>query len=160
MPPPAGAGGMGSFAAQLANALGGGATVYAHDVAAHAESNPYARVFTAGTDTGRDMFNVLYDQAFIDSEVARVKRDKAAIVGSISDNELASRLRSTMWNHYVDAVQTDFVRINTKNRHFSVGGYGGVGASMFMDPTGTATLLQDDFRTAWLTDERLKKLAR
>jgi hypothetical protein len=160
MPPPDGAGGAGSFAAQLANALGGSATVYAHDVAAHTESNPLARVFTAGSETGRDVFNVLYDAQFIASEVARVKADRGGLVGGAGDQKLADGLRSQMWDHYSDAVSNDFARINTKNRHFTIGGYGGVGAAMFVDPTGTAAVLQNDFRTVWLTDERIRKLAK
>jgi hypothetical protein len=155
-----GAGGTGSFAEQLANALGGGAQVYAHDVYGHTESNPYARVFTAGSTSGRDIFDVLYDQAFVDSEVARLQHDKSGLVAGLSDAQLAAGLRSQMRAHFVDAVSSDFGRINTHNRHFSIGGYGGVGAAMFMDPTGTASTLRTDFSTVWLTDERLKKLGR
>jgi hypothetical protein len=157
---PIAGGGTGSFGEQLANALGGGAKVYAHDVYGHTESNPYARVFTAGSDTGRDMFDVLYDQAFVDSEVERLKRDKSDLIPGVGDAQLSAALRKQMWLHFFDAVSTDFARINTHSRHFSVGGYGGVGAAMFMDPSGTAATLHDDFRTVWLTDEKIKKLGR
>jgi hypothetical protein len=153
-----GAGGTGSFGEQLANALGGGAKVYAHDVYGHTESNPFARVFAAGSDTGRDMFDVMYDQEFVDSEVQRLNDDKSDLIGGVGDEQLAAALRKQMWAHFVDAVQRDFVRINTHNRHFAIGGYGGVGAAMFMDPTGTAATLHDDFRTVWLTDDRIKRL--
>jgi hypothetical protein len=157
---PGGAGGTGSFGEQLANALGGGATVYAHDVYGHTESNPFARVFAAGSDTGRDMFDVLYDQAFLNSEVDRLKTDKSDLISGIDDARLETALRKQMWAHFVDAVSRDFVRINTHNRHFAIGGYGGVGAAMFMDPGSTADTLHDDFTMVWLTDDRIKKLGR
>jgi hypothetical protein len=158
--PVGGAGGTGSFGEQLANALGGGAKVYAHDVYGHTESNPFARVFTAGSDTGRDMFGVMYDQAFVDSEVERLKRDKSDLISGVGDDQLAAALRKQMWGHFADAVTKDFARINTHSRHFSIGGYGGVGAAMFMDPSGTAATLRNDFRMVWLTDEKIKKLGR
>jgi hypothetical protein len=157
---PGGAGGTGSFGEQLANALGGGAKVYAHDVYGHTESNPFARVFSAGSDTGRDMFDVMYDQAFVDSEVQRLKTDKSDLVGGVGDTQLTGALRKQMWAHFIDAVSNDFGRINSHSRHFSIGGYGGVGAAMFMDPSGTAATLHDDFRTVWLTDDKIKKLGR
>ena len=158
--PVGGDGGKGSFAEQLANALGGGAKVFAHDVYAHTESNPYARVFSAGSDTGTDIFKVLYDDAFVAAELKRLKESKADLVGGVGDEQLKAALRKQMWDHFYDAVSRDFARINTKSRHFSIGGYGGVGAAMFMDPGGTAGVLHADFSSVWLTDERIKKLGR
>jgi len=158
MPAAGATGGAGSFAAELAKALGGAAVVYAHNVAGHTESNPLARQFTADSPTGQEMFNVLYDTAFVAAEVGRVKQVAADAVGATSDADLEAGLRAAMWNHYRDAVTTDFTRINTHSRHFSVGGYGGVGAAMFMDPTGTAALLHTDFQTVWMTPARLAAL--
>jgi hypothetical protein len=31
---------------------------------------------------------------------------------------------------------------------------------MFMDRTGTATVLHNDFQTVWMTDERIKQLGK
>jgi hypothetical protein len=149
MPAPDGAGGAGSFAAELAEALGGDAEVYAHDVAGHTESNPLARVFKAGSKTGQDLFNVFYDAKFIAAERDRARALKPKLADT-PDDALDKQLRGMMWDHFVDAVSKDFARILTKDRHFSVGGYGGVGAAMFMDPAGTGKLLRDDFDTVWL----------
>ncbi|MFD1045783.1 hypothetical protein ACFQ1S_09530, partial [Kibdelosporangium lantanae] len=143
------AGGEGSFAQLLAQELGGEATVYAHNVAGHTESNPLARTFTADSPTGVQMFDVLYGDEFLNTEATRL---------ALTTPEETANLRKTMWAHYVDAVATDFGRIRTKNRHFTIGGYGGVGAAMFMDPEGTKTVLRDDFTTVWLTNDRVKKL--
>ena len=158
MPTADSAGGEGSFAAALANALGGTAVVFAHNVGGHAESNAHARSFSAGSPTGRDMFNVMYDAAFITSERTRVKQSSAPVVEGTSDSDLEVGLRAAMWEHFDDAIAADFGRIRTKSRHFAVGGYGGVGAAMFMDPTGTASLLHGDFQTVWMTAARIAKL--
>lgn len=159
--PAAGAtGGAGSFAAALAAELGGEATVYAHNVGGHTESNPRARVFTADSATGREMFNVMYDATFLDAERTRVRKEKPDLVEGLSDAKLTEGLRAAAWAHYTDAVATDFTRINTKSRHFKVGGYGGVGAAMFMDPSGTATVLREDFGAVWLTSARIKAFPR
>jgi len=158
IPAPGEAGGEGSFAAELAKELGGEATVYAHNIAGHAESNPRARVFTADSATGRQMFDVLYGDAFLSAEAERLSAGQPELAEKDRATALRTALRTLMWDHYVDAVSTDFNRINTKNRHFAVGGYGGVGAAMFMDPDGTAKVLRADFTTVWLTPARVATL--
>jgi hypothetical protein len=145
-------GGSGSFAQLLAKELGGEAMVFAHNVAGHTESNPLARMFTADSAEGRSMFDVLYGASFAASEVARLRASKQALVEKIPDDKLAEKVKSAMWSHYVDAVATDFFRINSKSRHFDKGGYGGIGAAMFMDPEGTGKLLREDFQSTWLDD--------
>jgi hypothetical protein len=147
-----GLGGKGSFAEQLANALGGQAQVYAHEVAGNVASNVYARRFTAGVDQGSSMFDVLYGDEFVKSEIKRLRDQKTTLVAKYSDTELADALKAAMWRHYMDAVSSDFVRINTRNRHFGVGGYTGVGGAMFMDEAGTRGVLRQDFSSYWLDD--------
>jgi hypothetical protein len=153
---PTGPGGGGSFAQLLAKELGGEAEVFAHNVLGHTESNPLARRFTADSSQGQAMFEVLYGPAFIADEVKRLRADKKDLVDKLTDDELAKRLKSAMWKHFFDAVNTDFMRIRTKSRHFDRGGYGGIGAAMFMDPDGTGALLREDFRATWLDDATLK----
>ena len=150
-----GPGGTGSFAQLLSAELGGEAQVFAHNVAGHTESNPLARMFTADSTEGKSMFEVLYG-GFAEQEAKRLRTEKPALIGSLPDDKLVERLRSAMWAHFSDAVTTDFMRIRTKSRHFSTGGYGGIGAAMFMDPQGTSTLLHEDFKTTWLDDATIK----
>jgi hypothetical protein len=158
MPAAGATGGEGSFAAALASELGGEATVYAHNVKGHLASNPLARVFTADSPSGRNMFDVLYPPAFLSGEAGRLRRDHTAIVGELDESALTAGLRRTAWLHYTDAVEADYYRINTRNRHFTIGGIGGVGAAMFMDPAGTAAVLQADFANVWLTPARIQGL--
>ena len=158
MPAQGDAGGEGSFAQLLAAELGGDATVYAHNVAGHTESNPLARVFTADSPTGKQMFDIIYDESFIGEHATLLRQSHPQVVDKLPQDVLLKRLRTSMWSHFVDAVSTDFARINTKNRHFNVGGYGGVGAAMFMQPEETKALLRDDYDTAWLTEARITAL--
>jgi hypothetical protein len=151
-----GLGGKGSFAQELASALGGSAEVYAHEVAGNVASNPFARRFTAGEDEGESMFDVLYGDDFVDDEGNRLRDEKADLVAKYDDDELATKLKGAMWRHYVDAVSSDFVRINSHSRHFKVGGYTGVGGAMFMDADSTADLLRADFSTYWLDDATIR----
>jgi hypothetical protein len=150
-----GPGGTGSFAQLLAAELGGEAEVFAHNVLGHTESNPLARRFTADSTEGKSMFEVLYG-GFAEQEAKRLRADKADLIGSLPDDKLIERLRSAMWAHFSDAVTTDFMRIRSRSRHFSTGGYGGIGAAMFMDPEGTSTLLRADFQATWLDDATIK----
>ena len=147
-----GLGGNGSFAQELASELGGSAEVYAHEVAGNVASNPFARRFKAGEDEGESMFDVLYGDEFIESEAERLRGDKPDLVAKYEDDELVTKIKGAAWRHYLDAVSSDFVRINTHNRHFSVGGYTGVGGAMFMDADSTSAMLQADFSDYWLDD--------
>jgi hypothetical protein len=147
-----GLGGKGSFAQQLADALGGGAEVYAHEVAGNVASNPFARRFKAGDEQGESMFDVLYGDDFVASEADRLRSEKSDLLSGYDDDELRDALKAAMWRHYRDAVRTDFLRINTRNRHFSIGGYTGVGGAMFMDEASTRDILRTDFQSYWLDD--------
>ena len=87
-----------------------------------------------------------------------LRQSHPQVIDKLPQDVLLKRLRTSMWSHFVDAVSTDFTRINTKNRHFNVGGYGGVGAAMFMQPEETKALLRDDYDTAWLPEARITAL--
>lgn len=151
-----GGGGVGSFAQSLANALGGEAEVYGHDVAQNVASNPYARRFKAGAAQGESMFELLYGDAFIKGEVERLKKDRAPLVGGMSDADLTKAVKSAAWRHYYDAVAVDFGRVLSNSRHFSMGGYSGVGGAMFMDIEGTKGKLRKDFEDYWLDEATIK----
>jgi hypothetical protein len=144
-----GPGGADSFAAQLAAELGGEAKVFAHNIYDHAEANPQARQFTADSALGKHMFDVIYGDEFLQSEARRL---------GLTAPEATAKLRKEMWEHYYDAVKTDYYRINSNNRHFQIGGYGGVGAAMFMDPDTTTKVLREDFTKFWLNPNRIKAL--
>ncbi len=86
-----------SFAASLAGALGPDASVYAHTAAAHTTELTSARVFgkdAGGGAGGIHIFDLLYDEPFVQSELGRIFPDSA------DRTALHDSLRSEMWLHY------------------------------------------------------------
>lgn len=86
-----------SFAAALAEALGPDASVYGHTAAAHTTELTSARVFghdAGGGAGGLHLFDLLYDETFVQSELARLFPDTP------DRTPLHDPLRDEMWRHY------------------------------------------------------------
>lgn len=142
-----------SFAAVLAEELGEDASVYSHTTAGHTTENYAARVF--GKDAGEGegglhLFDLMYDQSFIESELARLFPDK-------SEEERAALripLRDQMWAHYKDSITGEH---NRKAKEKKYQGTNPIGQEMFANPENAKTLLRDNWTTAWIPP-RLKNV--
>ena len=136
--------GEGSFAATLAAELGPEASVYGHTTAAHTTENFAARVYGAGAGGagGLHMFDVLYTEAFIQSELARLFADKTE--GERA--ELHDPLREQMWAHYKDSITGEHHR---RQKRYPVP----IGQEMFVNPANARALVQADFQT-WVEPRR------
>lgn len=143
--------GEGSFAAGLAEAMGPEASVYGHTTAGHTTENFAARVFGAaaggGGEGGLHMFDVLYPEEFVQSELARCFTDK-------TEEELADLhdpLREQMWEHYKDSLGGEHRRAK-KDKRYPVP----IGQEMMANPAHASELVQADFPT-WVAS-RLSKV--
>lgn len=137
-----------SFAASLATAFGSESTVSGHSTVGHTTENYAARVFGAesGGEGGIHIFDILYDEAFIQSELVRL------FPGKTSD-ELAllhDSLREQMWSHYKDSVQAERSR-SAAHKRYTVP----IGQEMFVNPENAKALLHADWTTNWIP-EKLK----
>lgn len=133
--------GGGSFAAQLAEELGPEASVFAHTTAGHTTENFAARGFGAvagGGAGGLHMFEILYDAAFIASELTRLFPDKT----DDERAELRTPLREQMWAHYKDAISGEHNRSASAKRFSSP-----IGQEMFANPENARTMLRADWVT-------------
>ncbi len=130
--------GQNSVAAELSTHLGEDASVFAHTTTGHTTENYAARVFGAeggGGQGGLHMFDRLYPESFIQSELARIypSRDQAWRDGQ------HNALRERMWRHYRTSIGNSVPDSR----------YGGpMGQLMFQDPSNAAQLLQRDWQAA------------
>ena len=96
-----------SFAAELAAELGPEASVYAHTAAAHTTELTSARVFgkdAGGGGGGVHIFDLLYDEAFIQAELHRLFPDSKDVA------PMHDPLRAEMWLHYQSSMY-NFVKV-------------------------------------------------
>jgi hypothetical protein len=152
-----------SFAAELATELGSNASVYGHTTAGHTTENAAARVFgkDSGAGTGGlQMFDLLYDDAFIQAELRRLFPDKA----DERHAALHKGLREQMWLHYKDSVVAEHKRggyktvtdpATKKTKKVRVpkrypAGTLPLGQEMFINPENAKRLLRADWAT-WIT---------
>lgn len=155
-----------SFAAELAQQLGPSATVYGHTTAGHTTENFAARVFGQGAGPGGlQMFDVLYDDAFIQAELRRLFALK-------TDEERAAlypSLREQMWAHYTDSISAEHNRggfktvtdpVTKKKKRVKnapkryPAGTPPLGQEMFINRENAKRLLRADW-TTWI-EPRLK----
>ena len=130
--------GEGSFAAGLAEDLGPEASVYGLTTAGHTTENYAARVFgaAAGGAGGVHMFEVLYTEDFIQSELVPLWPD-----GTEEERaELHDPLREQMWAHYPDSISGERGR-SRRSRRYHVP----IGQEMFVSPANARALVQADF---------------
>lgn len=154
-----------SFSAHLADELREKehkeSSVYAHINAKHTTENPYARVFgyEAGEEMGgKSMFDMLYPSEFTNGELLKLAPDLLSRSAD-EQEQLHGRMRAAMWRHYLDCIQGEHHRRDAgKDTVFGRRTY--TGMEMFQDPSGTATKLQADFQSRWLTDERRADILR
>jgi len=154
-----------SFSAHLAEDLRENghkeASVYAHINAKHTTENPFARVFgyEAGEEMGgKSMFDLLYPSEFTNGELLKLVPDLFARSAD-EQEQLHDRMRAAMWRHYLDCILSEHHRRNGgKDTVFGRRTY--TGMEMFRDPNGTATKLQADFQSRWMTDERRADILR
>ena len=125
-----------SIAQELSTALGDEASVYSHTTAGHTTENYAARVFGAdagGGQGGLHMFDLLYPESFIQSELARIyPQDSAERRATRHDG-----LRDQMWRHYRGTIGPGKT---------IPGGDQPTGQLMFRDPDTARTLLQADWQ--------------
>ena len=139
-------GGSSSFAASLSGALGPDATVSAHTTAGHTTENYAARVFgkeAGGESGGLGLFDVMYPETFVQSELVRLFPDK-------TDDERAKlhdSLRDQMWAHFKDAILGDHQR-SASDKRFTVP----MGQESFVNPSHARELLHDDWTKSWISD--------
>jgi peptidoglycan hydrolase-like protein with peptidoglycan-binding domain len=140
-----------SFAAALAAQLGPEASVYGHTTAGHTTENFAALVFgkdAGGGEGGLHMFDRLYREDFIQSELARLYPD-------LTDEERVARhdaLREQMWAHYKDSISNEHKR-GAKSKRYDVQ----IGKEMFLNPDNAAALLHQDWTANWIPT-RLSKV--
>jgi peptidoglycan hydrolase-like protein with peptidoglycan-binding domain len=140
-----------SFAAALAAELGPEASVYGHTTAGHTTENFAALVFgkdAGGGEGGLHMFDRLYPEDFIQSELARLFPDQ-------NDEQRAAlhdSLREQMWAHYKDSISGEAHR-GKKDKRYAVQ----IGKEMFLNPDNAAALLHQDWTTNWIPT-RLSKV--
>jgi len=127
-----------SFAQELSTHLGEEASVFAHTTKGHTTENYAARVFGAeagGGEGGLHMFDRLYPESFIQSELER-------IYPSMDPGERDGQhdsVRERMWSHYRSSIGTGV----------PVSRYGvPMGPLMFQDPNRAAELLHRDWKAA------------
>jgi hypothetical protein len=133
-----------SFAATLAGQLGPEASVYGHTTAGHTTENFAALVFgkAAGEgEGGLHMFDRLYSEDFIQSELARLYPER-------TDDERAALhnpLREQMWEHYKDSISKEAHR-GAKDKRYNVQ----IGKEMFLNPDNASALLHADWTENWI----------
>ncbi len=133
--------GAGSFAAKLSELLGPDSSVYGHTTAGHTTENFAARVFGKESGDGAGglhMFDVLYSESFVQSELERLFPD-------MSEEDRADRhdsLRELMWAHYKDSISTEHARTGKDKRYDAP-----IGREMFIDPKNAEDLLHADWST-------------
>ncbi|MGH2532460.1 MAG: peptidoglycan-binding domain-containing protein [Thermomicrobiales bacterium] len=140
-----------SFAAALVKQLGPDASVYGHTTAGHTTENFAALVFgkdAGGGEGGLHMFDLLYDEAFIQSELERLLPDQAAPERAA----LHHSLREQMWKHYKDSISAEHKR-SKKEKRYAVQ----IGKEMFTDPDNAKALLHQDWTDNWIPS-RLAKI--
>lgn len=137
-----------SFAARLAEELGEDASVYGHLSAGHTTNNYSARVF--GADAGRDatqdqsgvhIFDLLYDDAFVTSEAARLEKEHDAVY-------------EWMWKHFkrrmADSHAGNF-EVTTGEGAEAQTEEIGLGSLMFSDIDRARTILRNDWASFGVT---------
>jgi|GEM_PF-4786163 len=129
--------GQNSIAQALSTELGEDASVYAHTTAGHTTENYAARVFGAeagGGEGGLHMFDRLYPETFIQSELTRIYPTR-------SDEQRQQQhhnLRERMWSHYRGSIGPG---------KQIPGGTEQTGHLMFRDPDAAAQLLHADWQS-------------
>lgn len=174
-----------SFAAMLQEELGEESSVYGHLTAGHTTNNFTSMVYgkAAGPDGKKHMFDVLYPDSFIDSEMAR-------LFGDLTDEEKAIArplLRAQMWAHYKDSISDEYLRQAGKKKvkhwkqpkptpeqiekgetpatvYRELGpkayekGIPDLGAEMFTNPEECRELMNGNFQEVWMNNDRVEEI--
>ncbi len=178
-------GGDTSFAARLQEELGEDSTVFGHLTAGHTTNNFTSLAYgkLAGEDGVVHIFDVLYPDTFIDSELLRLFPELT------EEQRMAIRpgLRDEMWSHYKSSISDEYLRQagKTQVKHWKqpkqteeqkaagiepevvyrqLGerlyeeGIPDLGAEMFTNTEACRTLMNQNFSDVWMTDKRIKNL--
>jgi hypothetical protein len=127
-----------SFAAALAEALGEDASVFGHTTSGHTTRNYASRVFgkaAGGGKGGVQIFELLYDAPFIESELERIFPGKTPA----EQAKIREPIREEMWDHYRGAVSS--LKI---------------GALMFIDMDEARKIVREDWKTQWVPEWKKK----
>lgn len=167
-----------SFAAILQQELGAESTVFGHLTAGHTTDNFTSIAYGAQAGPGgrAHMFDLLYPDSFIDSEMQRLFPELAAG----QQTALRPLLREQMWDHYKDSISDEYLRQagRTEVRHWDQSGLKegegprmrdlgdkmyeqgipDLGALMMMDSEAAKELMHESFRDKWMTADRINSL--
>jgi hypothetical protein len=157
--------GAGSFAAQLAEELGPEASVFGHTTAGHTTENYAATAFgkIVGGEGGLHLFDLMYPESFIMSELTRLFPD----LSQEDRIALHDKLRDEMWRHYKDSVHGEAhgrkvrdpkqhgKKIVDKSKRYT-SGTPPLGQEMFLNPEHARELFQENWKSVWMTDARRK----
>ena len=152
-----------NFAKTMAESLGGEARVYGHENPGHATENANASYYD-GQGNATSMFDALMPEAWIRDEAAR-------IWGPDYTSEAYSTLVARLKIYYNDVCGLGGGWEGSRRKSFETSTpdapkaygdaykYSGMGRAMFSDTEGSATMLQQGWRTWALGNERsnLKK---
>lgn len=174
-----------SFAYKLAEELGEDASVFGHLTEGHTTDNFTSLAYgkAAGGATSKHMFNILYPDSFIDSEMQRLFPNETAEQQAL----LRPKLRNEMWEHYKSSISDEHFRQagRTEVRHWDqpkptpeqikkgekppvrmrqLGdrlyekGIPDLGAHMLTNPEECKELMNENFQEVWMTKERTASL--
>src|ERR1044072_1156811 len=135
-----------SIAGRVGSELVVGATVSEDTTVGHTTENYAARVFgseAGGSPGGVHMFNLMYDESFIQAELTRLFPDKTAEERAA----LHDCLRDQMWEHYKDSVGKEHKRPK-KDKRYDVP----MGQEMFIDPDNAKELFHNDWNSNLIPD--------
>jgi hypothetical protein len=142
-----------SFASALAGALGEDASVYGHTAAGPTTEMTSARIFgkdAGGGKGGVHIFDLLYDEAFIQSELTRL------FPSATNPADLHDPLRHEMWKHYQNQM-LDFKKdvktgqIQSSPKQYSRGQHT-LGQEQFVNINSAMSNLRKHWVDVWSKD--------
>ena len=157
-------GGENSFAAALVDAFGEEASVFAHFTKGHTSENFASRAFgkaAGGGKGGLHIFTLLYDRAFVSSELERLFPDQTAA----ERERIRAALQEMMWDHYRDSISTEHHRkkdewhtvctVDKKGKEtcitYSPKEYTRpLGQEMFIDMANAKALMHENWQDRWV----------
>jgi hypothetical protein len=158
--------GKGSFAAQLAKELGPDASVFGHTTAGHTTENFAATAFgKVSGGEGLHMFDLMYPEAFIAAELARLYPD----LDEPTRAGLHDKLRDEMWRHYQDSIVGEAKGRNVpdpkdpkkkkldRTKRYAAG-TPPLGQEMFLNPDHARALFQANWQSVWMTEAKRAQL--
>lgn len=157
-------GGENSFAAALVEAFGEEASVFAHFTRGHTTENFASRAFgkaAGGGKGGLHIFTLLYDRAFVSSELERLFPDQTA-----EEREgIRAALQDMMWDHFRDSISTEHHRKKDEEHTVCTKDKKGVekcttygpkeyerplGQEMFINMANARTLMHQNWQDRWV----------